>query len=144
MVHVAYRGGAPALNDLVGGNVDLIFANIPTILGQARAGTVKALGITIARRSTYAPEYPPVADTVPGYDVTSWSGVGVRTGTPKEICDVIERDTRAVCQEQALRERLGTQATETIGSSAVEFARYIAEERTRWGKLISDLNLRAQ
>jgi tripartite-type tricarboxylate transporter receptor subunit TctC len=84
-----------------------------------------------------------VADTVPGYDVTSWSGVGVRAGTSKEICDVIERDTRAVCQEQASRERFGTQATETIGSSAVEFAQYISKERTRWGKLISDLNLRS-
>jgi tripartite-type tricarboxylate transporter receptor subunit TctC len=91
---------------------------------------ISNFGITIATRST---EYPPVADTVPGYDVTSWSGVGVRAGTPKEICDVIERDTRAVRQEQALRERLGTQATETIGSSAVEFAQYISKERTRWG-----------
>jgi tripartite-type tricarboxylate transporter receptor subunit TctC len=144
MVHVPYRGGAPALNDLVGGNVDLIFANIPTVLGHAQAGTVKALGITIAKRSSFAPEYPPIAETVPGYDVTSWSGVGVRAGTPKEICDAIERDTRVVCQEQALREGLGTQATETIGSSAKEFVQYIAEERLRWGKLISDLNLRVQ
>jgi tripartite-type tricarboxylate transporter receptor subunit TctC len=144
MVHVAYRGGAPALNDLVGGNVDLIFANIPTIIGQARAGAVKPLGITISRRSSFAPEYPPIADAVPGYDVTSWSGVGVRAGTPKEICDTIERDTRAVCQEQVVRERLGTQVAETIGSSAMDFANYIAEERKKWGKLISDLNLRVQ
>jgi tripartite-type tricarboxylate transporter receptor subunit TctC len=68
----------------------------------------------------------------------------VRAGTPKEICDAIERDTRVVCQEQLLRESLGTQSTETIGSSAKEFVQYIAEERLRWGKLISDLNLRVQ
>jgi len=144
MVHVAYRGGAPALNDLVGGNVDVLFGNIPTVIGQARAGTVKGLGITTAARSAFAPDYPAIAETLPGYDVTSWSGVAVRAGTAKEICDTIERDTRAVCREPEVREKLGAQIAETIGSSAVNFARYIAEERAKWGTLISELKLGAQ
>jgi len=84
MVHVAYRGSAPALNDLVGQNVDLMFDNITSIIGQARAGAVKPLGITLPQRSTLAPEFTPVAETVPGYDTTSWTGVAVRAGTPRQ------------------------------------------------------------
>lgn len=144
MVHVAYRGGQTAVNDLVSGNVDLLFANIPTVVGQARAGTVKALAITTSTRSPFALEYPTIAETLPGYDTTSWSGVAVRTGTPPEICEKIERDTRAACGEQAVRNRLGTQGAEAVGSSAVDFAKYIQDERTKWGTLISKLGLRAQ
>jgi len=81
MVHVAYRGSAPALNDLVGQNVDLMFDNITSIIGQARAGAGKPLGITLLQRSTLAPEFVPIAETVPGYDTTSWTGVAVRAGT---------------------------------------------------------------
>jgi tripartite-type tricarboxylate transporter receptor subunit TctC len=106
MVHVAYRGSAPALNDLAGQNVDLMFDNITSIIGQARAGAVKPLGITLTQRSTLAPEFPPIADTVPGYDTTSWTGVAVRAGTPKVICDKIEADTKIICQDAVLKLRV--------------------------------------
>ena len=87
MVHVAYRGSAPAVNDIIAGVVDVMFDNIPSCIGQVRGGTVKALGITTAKRSRLAPEFVPVAETVPGYDTSSWFGVGVRAGTPQEIQD---------------------------------------------------------
>ncbi|MBO0764160.1 MAG: tripartite tricarboxylate transporter substrate binding protein [Hyphomicrobiaceae bacterium] len=142
MVHVAYRGSAPALNDLVGQNVDLMFDNISSIIGQARAGAVKPLGITLLKRSTLAPEYPPIAETVPDYDTTSWTGVGVRAGTPKEICDKIEADTQTICRDPLLRQPLAVLVAETIGMNAADATAYIASERKKWGKLITDLKVR--
>jgi tripartite-type tricarboxylate transporter receptor subunit TctC len=142
MVHVAYRGSAPALNDLVGQNVDLMFDNITSIIGQARAAAVKPLGITLLKRSSLAPEYPTVADTLPGYDTTSWTGVGVRAGTPKEICDKIEADTRTICQDPLLKERLAGLIAETAGLNAADATAFIAAERAKWGKLITDLKVR--
>jgi tripartite-type tricarboxylate transporter receptor subunit TctC len=144
MVHVAYRGSAPALNDLVGQKVDLMFDNITSIIGQARAGSVKPLAITLAQRSSLAPEYPPIADTLPGYSTTSWTGVGVRAGTPKEICDKIEADTRTICQDPLLKERLAGLVAETVGSNATETVAYIASERDKWGKLITDIKLKLE
>jgi tripartite-type tricarboxylate transporter receptor subunit TctC len=144
MVHVVYRGSAPALNDLVGQNVDLMFDNITSIIGQARAGNVKPLAITLTKRSSLAPEFPPIADTLAGYETTSWTGVGVRAGTPKDICDRIEADTRTICQDPLLRERLAGLVAETIGTGASEFAAYVASERAKWGKLITDLKVRVE
>jgi len=142
MVGVTYRGSAPALNDLVGQNVDLMFDNITSIIGQARAGAVKPLGVTTLKRYALSPEYAPVSDSLPGYETLSWTGVGVRAGTPKEICDKIEADTRAICQDQVLRDRVAVLVAETVGTGAAEFASFIAAERAKWGKLITDLKLR--
>jgi tripartite-type tricarboxylate transporter receptor subunit TctC len=142
MVHVPYRGSSPALNDLVGGNVDLSFDTLGSIVGQAREGNVRALGITTLGRSPFAPEYAPIADTLPGYDVSAWYGIGVRAGTAKEICDALERDTQAVCQQHDFGERLGSFCAEVVSSSAKDFVRFIASERDKWGKLISELKIR--
>jgi tripartite-type tricarboxylate transporter receptor subunit TctC len=144
MVHVPYRGSAPALTDLVGGSVDLMFDTIGSIMGQARDGNVKALGVTSLKRSSIAPEYPPIADTLPGYDVSAFYGVGVRTGTPKEICDRIERDTQLVCRRQDFRDRLATFAAEAMVGNAGEFSVLLGNEREKWGKLISELKIRTE
>jgi tripartite-type tricarboxylate transporter receptor subunit TctC len=143
-VHVAYRGSAPALNDLLAQNVDVMFDNITSIISQARAGGVKPLGITSLKRSALAPEFAPVSDTVPGFETTSWSGVGVRAGTPKPICDTIEAATREICRDPLLKERLATLIAEPVGSSAAEFTAFVAAERAKWGKLITDLKLKAE
>ena len=139
---VHYRGSAPALNDLVGQKTDLMFDNITSIINQARAGGVKPIGITTLGRFPLAPEFVPVADTLPGFDTISFSGVGVRTGTPKAICDRIEADTRTICKDPLLRERLTGLVAETVGSTAAEFAAFIASERGKWGKLIADAKIR--
>jgi tripartite-type tricarboxylate transporter receptor subunit TctC len=144
MVHVPYRGSAPALNDLLGGQVDLIFDNITAIIGQARSGNLKGLAITTAKRSPLAAEFPTVAETVPGYETTSWSGVAVRAGTPKEICDVIEAGTRQICQEAFVKERFATLIAEPVGSTSAEFRKYVQEERVKWGKLITDIKLKLE
>ena len=139
---VHYRGSAPALNDLVGQKTDLMFDNITSIINQARGGGVKPIGITTLKRYPLAPEFVPVADTLPGFDTISFSGVGVRAGTPKAICDKIEADTRTICKDPLLRERLTGLVAETVGSTAAEFAAFIASERAKWGKLIADAKIR--
>ena len=144
MVVVHYRGSAPALNDILTGNVDLIFDNIPSIIGQARANAVRPLAVTTIKRSVHAPEYPTVAEAVPGFDVTSWVGVGVRAGTPKEICDKIEAGAKEICKDPKLIERLAGLVGEPIGDGADAFATYIAAERKKWGKLIGDLKIKAE
>src|SRR5262249_22257502 len=112
------------------------------IIGQARAGAVKPLAITLPSRSTLAPEFPPIAETLPGYDTTSWTGVAVRAGTAPAICDKIEADTKLICQDPLLKERLAGLIAETVGSGAADFAAYVAAERAKWGKLITELKLR--
>ncbi len=144
IVVVHYRGSAPAMNDLLSGNVDLIFDNIASIIPQARAGTVKALGITTAKRSPFAPEYPPIGDTVKGYDTTSWVGVGVRAGTPKAICDKIEEGVKIICKDKLLVDRLATLVSEPVGTGAAEFAKFVAAERATWGKLIAEQKIKAE
>ena len=143
MVHVAYRGSAPALNDLVAQNVDLMFDNIPAVINHAREGTVKPLGVTTMKRSSIAPEYPAIAETVPDFDTSSWFGVAVRAGTPDEIADIIEKAVRDICQEPVVRDRFASVIAEAVGSSRTEFATYIATERTKWSQLISTAKIKS-
>ena len=141
---VHYRGSAPALNDMLSGSIDMIFDNIPSVISQARAGTVRPLAVTTLKRSTIAPEFPAISETIPGYDVTSWIGVGVRAGTPQAICDKIEAGTKAICQDPLLKARLADLVSEAVGSSAAEFKAYAAAERVKWGGLITDLKIKAE
>lgn len=144
ILHVPYSGAAPALNDLLVGDIDLTFGTITSIISQARGDAVRALGVTTSRRSPSAPEYPSIAETVAGYDATSWYGLAVRAGTPRAIRERIERDARAACAEPAVRERFAALASEAVGSSGEEFTAYIAGERTKWGRLIRDLGIRIE
>ena len=142
MVHVPYRGSANALNDLIAGQVDLMFDNLPSIEPQARAGNVVGLAITSGTKSPLAPDYPTVSETLPGFDVNSWFGVGVRAGTPQAIADKLEADVIAVCKTDDVKKRLLTASIETVGSTAKEFAAYLDLERTRWGQLITELKIK--
>ncbi len=144
MNHIPYRGSAPALNDLVAGQVDLIFDNATSVIGQVRGGTVKALGITSRGRYPLLSDMEPVADTVPGYETGAWFGVGVRTGTPEEIIATIEKAAIALAQEQVVKERLAQVITEPVVSDRKKFAAFIDDERKKWGALIKDLKLRVE
>lgn len=144
MVPLHYRGSAPAINDLLSGNIDLIFDNIGSVLGHARAGNLKALGITKLERSELASEYPTVAATLPGFETTSFAGLMVRSGTPKAICDVIERDSIAICADPTLRERFAALGLETVARNAADFSKWLADERAKWGKLITELKIRIE
>ena len=144
MVNVHYRGSSPAINDLVAGSIDLIFDNIGAIINLARSGAVKPLAITTLARSPLAPDYPPVSDTVAGFETTSFAGITVRAGTGREICDIIERDTIALCREPAVIERFAGLGVETVGMGAAGFASWLSAERAKWGQLIADLKIRAE
>jgi tripartite-type tricarboxylate transporter receptor subunit TctC len=144
MNHIPYKGSPPAVTDLLGGTVDLMFDNMPSIFPHAKSGGVKALGITSPTRAASAPEYPPIADTVPGYNVASWFGVGVRAGTPQAIQDIIETAVRELCTEAVVKERFGSLHAETVGSAKADFQTFVAGERARWGKLITDLKIKPE
>ena len=144
MVHVAYRGSSLAVQDLVGGQVDLMFDNLPSIYPQIQGGNVKGIAVTQATKSRFAPEFPTVAETIPGYDVQSWFGIGVRAGLPAEIAKKIEDDVVAVCKTETVQKRLNTAGMETVGSSKAEFDTWIATERKRWGGLISELKIKVE
>ena len=144
MKHIPYRGSAPAVNDLVAGQVDLMFDNAPSIIGQVRGGTVKALGVTTLQPTSLLPELPTVAQTVSGYDTASWFGVGVRSGTPEDIVAKIEQAVRALIQEPIVKERMATVIADPVVSDRKTFGAFIDAERKKWGSLITDLKIRIE
>lgn len=139
---VHYRGSAPALNDLLAGAVDLVMDNTTSIAPHARAGSVRALGISTLARWPLAKDFVPIADTVRGFEALAFSGIAVRAGTPRDVCDSIETAVKAICREPVLNERMSTLAAEVVGSGSREFVAFLAAEREKWGKLITDLNIR--
>jgi tripartite-type tricarboxylate transporter receptor subunit TctC len=144
MNHVPYRGSAPAVNDLVGGQVDLMFDNATSIIGQVRGATVKALGVTSLQRTPLIPELAPVSETLPGYDTTSWFGVGVRAGTPEDVVQEIEKVTHALTQEAVVKERMAAVIADPVVSDRKSFGAFVVAERKKWGDLIANLNLKPQ
>ena len=143
IVHVAYRGSATAVNDLLAGSVDLMFDNATSIIGQVQGNGVKALAITSLNKSPLLPDLVPISETLPGYDTSSWFGVGVRAGTPEEIIVEIEKATRSIVQEPIVKERMATVIAEPVLSDRRAFADFIASERKKWGSLITDLKIKS-
>jgi tripartite-type tricarboxylate transporter receptor subunit TctC len=139
---VHYRGSAPVLNDVLAGSVDLAFDNTTSIVPHARSGSVRALGISTLTRWPLAPDFVPIAETVPGFAALAFSGIAVRAGTPADICANIEAAVKAVCQEPPLKERMTTLLAEVVGSGSKEFGEFLTAERGKWGKLITDLKIR--
>jgi tripartite-type tricarboxylate transporter receptor subunit TctC len=144
MNHIPYRGSAQAVNDLVGGQVDLMFDNATSIIGQVRGNTVTTLGVTSLKRSPLLPEFPAVAETVPGYDTASWFGIGVRAGVPNEVIEKIEQAARAITQEAVVKERMAAVIADPVVSDRKTFGEFIVAERQKWGTLIKKLNLRVE
>jgi tripartite-type tricarboxylate transporter receptor subunit TctC len=143
MQHVPYRGTALAMQDLMGGRIDIIFDNITAAMPQVNAGTVKALGITTARRSPFAPQLAPVNDTLPGFDVTSWFGFFVPRGTPPAIIQRIEADVKKALGEAAVKEKMAALGAESVGSTPTELAAFLKSEGDKWGKLITEVGIKA-
>ena len=136
MVHVPYRGGALALTDMIGGQVQVMFDNIPTAAEFVRSGKLRGLAVTGATRSEILPDLPIVADFVPGYEATSWYGLGAPKGTPAEIIDKLNRDVAAILADPKLRSRfLELGATPLTGSPA-DFGKHVADETEKWGKVV--------
>ena len=137
MVHVPYKGGAPAMVDLLGGNVDLGFSTVATAIGPIKAGRLRTLGVTSGRRFELLPDVPTIAEAgVPGYESVAWYGLFAPAGTPADVVKKLNADTVAVLQMPDVRRRLTESGVLPTSSSPDAFASYIAKETARWGKLI--------
>jgi tripartite-type tricarboxylate transporter receptor subunit TctC len=141
MVHVPYRGNAPALNDLLAGNVDLTIDVSSSVSAHLKSGAIRSLGVTTAKRTSFDPDMPTVAETVPGFEAQSWNGIVVRAGTPTDVMEKIRRDfSRAVQQPQAVK-MLTNILIEPVGSSSAEFQQLIDADRARWERVVKEIKL---
>jgi tripartite-type tricarboxylate transporter receptor subunit TctC len=136
MVHVAYRGGAPAVTDLLGGQLQAIFAPLVEVIQHVRAGKLKALGITTARRSPLLPDVPTIAETLPGYEITLWNGLLAPANTPPDIIDKINKATADALGSAEVKTKLAEQGSEPVGGTPAEFKTFIASELAKWRKLV--------
>ncbi len=138
MTHVPYRGSAPAIQDIMGGRIDIMFDNITSSLAQVRGGTLKGLAITTAKRSPFAPELPPVADAVPGFDVSSWFAFFAPKKVPEAIIAKIAADTKVALADAGVKSKLDALAAEAVGSTPAELGAFLQRESDVWGKLIKE------
>jgi tripartite-type tricarboxylate transporter receptor subunit TctC len=141
MVHVAYKGSAPSLTDLIGGQVQVSFATMPAAIEFIRAGRLRALAVTTATRSSELPEVPAVGEFVPGYEVSSWYGICARRGTPAEVINKINREINAGLADPTMKARLADLGGITIAGSPGDFGKLIADETAKWGKVIKAANI---
>ena len=142
MVHVPYKGSGPALTDLIGGQVQLMFSNLTASLPYVKSGRLRALAVTGEKRSPAAPELPTVMEAgVPGYVVISWFGVMTPTGTPREIIMRLNSDIAQVMRSPDIRERLATDGAEPTFSTPEKFGDFIKIEITKWTKVIRDAKI---
>jgi tripartite-type tricarboxylate transporter receptor subunit TctC len=144
IVHVPYRGTAPALTDLVAGQVQVMFDNIPGSIGHIRTGKVRALGVTAAKRVAALPDVPTIGETVPGYEVSIWYGIAAPRGTPPEIVDKLNQAVNAVLTYPKLQARLAELGGEPMPMAPAEFGKLVAEETEKWGKVIRAANIKAE
>jgi tripartite-type tricarboxylate transporter receptor subunit TctC len=142
MVHVPYRGGGPALNDLLGGQVQVYFATSVSSIQYIRAGRLHALAVTAATRSDALPDIPTVGEFVPGYEASNWYGVGIPKNTPVEIVDKLNKEINAGLADPKMQARLADFGGTPLVVSPADFGRLIAEETEKWGKLIRALNIK--
>jgi tripartite-type tricarboxylate transporter receptor subunit TctC len=136
MQHVPYRGAAPAITDLLGGQVQVIFDNMPSILQHIRAGSLRALAVTSTARSPLLPDVPTLAETVPGYEASALFGVGVPRNTPKEIIEKLNKEINAVLAEPAIKARLIDLGGEPLIGPPDAFGAMIAAETEKWEKVV--------
>jgi tripartite-type tricarboxylate transporter receptor subunit TctC len=136
MVHVPYRGQGPALADLLGGQVQVLFATTPGTTDYVRTGRLRALAVTTGSRAEVLPDLPTVADSVPGYEASQWYGVGAPKGTPAEIVNKLNKEINAAFAEPRMKARFADIGGEALAGSPSEFAMFIAEETEKWAKVV--------
>ena len=138
MVHFPYRGSGPALLDLIGGTMDLMFDNLPSALPQIKAGKLIALAVTSSTRSAALPEVPTIAEAGPvkGYEASSWFGLLAPAGTPAEIVSRLQQESAKALASPALKERLLAQGALPGGMAPADFGRFIAQEATKWTAVV--------
>jgi tripartite-type tricarboxylate transporter receptor subunit TctC len=136
MVHVPYRGTAPALTDLLGGQVEIMFDQIISSIEYIRSEKVRALAVTTATRSQALPDIPTVGDFVPGYEASTWFGVGVPRNTPAEIIDRLNKEINAGLADTNMKARLANMGGVVLAGSAADFGDLVVDETEKWGKVV--------
>lgn len=137
MVHVPYKGAAPAMQDLVGGQIHLMFDNLASSLAQVKAGKIRALAVTTAKRSSFAPELPTIAESgLPGFDISTWFGVFAPAGTPREALDRLHAEFSKALAAPDVREKMLALGAEPVGNRPEEFAAFIRSEAEKYAKVI--------
>jgi tripartite-type tricarboxylate transporter receptor subunit TctC len=142
--HIPYRGDAPAIADLVGGQVQLYFGFLPASLEHIRAGRLRALGVTTASKLEALPNVPAIAEFVAGYEATSWNGIGAPARTPQAVIELLDREINAALSDLTVRARFAAMGAVVDGCSAAEFKRFLAEEIDKWAKVIRHAGVKAQ
>jgi tripartite-type tricarboxylate transporter receptor subunit TctC len=144
ILHVPYKGGGPAVADTIGGHVDMTFANLVAVLPQAKAGQVRALAVTSAKRSPAAPDIPTMAEAgLPGYDFSSWFGAFAPAGTPREIIKKLNVEIIKAIRSPEVAKQLTEQGADLVASTPEEFDAYLKSETTKWGKVIKAAGIHA-
>jgi tripartite-type tricarboxylate transporter receptor subunit TctC len=141
---IPYKGGAPAINDLLGGQIPISFNNGPESVGQIQAGTVRALAVTTATRAAFLPDVPSMSEAVPGYDTEVWWGLLGPANMPAEIVTKLSRDFVAALHSDAVKERLGKLGASPIGSSPQQFEAKIRADYDKWGPIIQAAGIKAE
>jgi tripartite-type tricarboxylate transporter receptor subunit TctC len=136
MIHVPYRGGALALTDMVAGQVQVMFDNIPTAAEFVRSGKLRGLAVTGAARSEVLPDLPTVAEFLPGYEATSWYGLGAPKGTPDEVVERLNREVNAILADPKTRARFLEMGASLLPGSAQAFGKLVEDETEKWGKVV--------
>jgi tripartite-type tricarboxylate transporter receptor subunit TctC len=136
LVHVPYRGGAPAINDLVSGHLQVIFAPVSEAIQQVKAGKLRALAVTTATRLDVLPDVPTVGDSVPGYEASGFGGIGVPRNTPAEIIDRLNKELNAGLADSRIKARLVELGGTVLGGSPAEFGTIISDATEKWAKVI--------
>jgi tripartite-type tricarboxylate transporter receptor subunit TctC len=136
LVHVPYRGAAPALTDLLANQVQVMFDNLPSSIGHIQGGRLRALAVTTSERSAALPGVPTVAETVPGYEASAWFGVAVPKGTPRPVIDKLNREINAALADPGIRAKFADLGGILMPGTPEDFGKVIAEETEKWGKVV--------
>jgi len=143
MTHVPYRGLAPALSDLIGGQVQVIFSTVPAAIEYIKAGRLRALAVTTATRSELLSDLPTVGDFVPGFEASQWYGIGAPKSTPAEIVDRLNAEINAALADPKLKARIADLGGEVLAGSPTDFGKLIAADTDKWAKVIRAANIKA-
>jgi tripartite-type tricarboxylate transporter receptor subunit TctC len=143
-VHVPYRGGAPALIDLLSGQIQAMFVTVPSAIAYIRAGKVHALAVTTAARSRVLPDLPTMADFIPGFEISAWYGICAPRGTPEAIVDKLNKEINAALADQNVKARLADLGGSPFPLSPAEFRQFIADDTEKWARLIRASNIKPE
>lgn len=144
MVHIPYRGSAPVVTDLIAGQLDVMFDNVPNVIQHVRSGRMKALAVSTSSRSALAPEVPTVAEAgVPGYELSVWFGVLAPAGTPREIVGRLNSEIVKILNSADVKERFAKQGVEVRTGTPEQFSEFLKSEVARWAKVIKDAGIKA-